>query len=79
MKPVQIYTGLIFYSFPAVENILYLIETPFNTYANRADSDQAALVRTACSRSINCLWKFKYDISDHPTLVDVTSYCLFNI
>ena len=26
---------------------LYLIETPFNTFANRADPDQAALVRAA--------------------------------
>ena len=26
---------------------LYLKETPFNTYANRADPDQAALVRAA--------------------------------
>ena len=25
----------------------YLIETPFNAFANRADSDQAALVRAA--------------------------------
>ena len=26
---------------------LYLIETPFNAYADRADQDQAALVRAA--------------------------------
>ena len=26
---------------------LYLIETPFNTFANRADPDQAALLRAA--------------------------------
>ena len=26
---------------------IYLIETPFNTFANRADPDQAALVRAA--------------------------------
>ena len=26
---------------------LYLIETPFNAFANRADPDQAALVRAA--------------------------------
>ena len=26
---------------------LYLIETPFSTFANRADSDQTALVRAA--------------------------------
>ena len=30
---------------------LYLMETPFNTFANRADSDQAALVRAAWSGS----------------------------
>ena len=28
---------------------LYLIEMPFNTFANRADPDQAALLRAACS------------------------------
>ena len=28
-------------------NLLTLIETPFNTFANRADPDQAALVRAA--------------------------------
>ena len=26
---------------------LYIIETPFNAFANRADPDQAALVRAA--------------------------------
>ena len=26
---------------------LYFIETPFNTFANRADPDQAALTRAA--------------------------------
>ena len=30
---------------------LYLIETPFNTFANRVDPDQAALVRAAWSGS----------------------------
>ena len=30
---------------------LYLIEKPFNTFANRADPDQAALVRAAGSVS----------------------------
>ena len=29
------------------ELTLYLIETPFNTFANRAEPDQAALVRAA--------------------------------
>ena len=32
--------------------ILDLIETPFNNFANRADPDQAALVRAALSGSI---------------------------
>ena len=32
--------------------ILYLIEMPFNTFANRADPDQAALVRAAWSGSM---------------------------
>ena len=31
--------------------ILYLIEMPFNAFANRADPDQAALVRAASSGS----------------------------
>ena len=30
-----------------VKLILYLIETPFNAFANRADPDQAALLRAA--------------------------------
>ena len=30
---------------------LYLIETPFNAFANRADPDQAASVRAALSGS----------------------------
>ena len=33
--------------FPEYYLILYLIETPFNAFANRADPDQAALVRAA--------------------------------
>ena len=52
---------------------LYLIETPFNTFANKADPDQAALVRAAWSGStLVCLWKniIRYD----PTLVDLTSH-----
>ena len=32
---------------------LYLIETPFDVFANRADPDQAALIRLLC-----CLWKY---------------------
>ena len=45
---------------------LYLIETPFNAFAKRADPDQAALIRVYSF----CLWK--HDISD-PTLVELTS------
>ena len=50
---------------------LYLIETPFNTFANRADPDQAALVDDSV-----CLWQ--YDISD-PIQVDLTSNFFDNI
>ena len=50
---------------------LYLIETPFNTFANRADPDQAALVDDSV-----CLWQ--YDISD-PIQVDLTSNFFTNI
>ena len=32
---------------PLLPLTLYLIETPFNAFANRADPDQAALVRAA--------------------------------
>ena len=42
---------------------IYLIETPFNTFANGADSDQAALTLFAYGNII------RYD----PTLVDLTS------
>ena len=47
---------------------LYLIE---NTFANRADPDQAALVDDSV-----CLWQ--YDISD-PIQVDLTSNFFTNI
>ena len=50
---------------------LYLIETPFNTFVNRADPDQAALVDDSV-----CLWQ--YDISD-PIQVDLTSNFFTNI
>ena len=33
---------------------LYLIETPFNTFANRADPDQAALVELP-DQGLHCL------------------------
>ena len=47
---------------------LYLIETPCNSFANREDPDQAALVRAARSGSTLFM---EYDISD-PTLVNLT-------
>ena len=54
----------------ASDTTLYLKEKPFNDFANRADLDQAALVRAACSGVYSvCSWK--YDISD-PTQVDLT-------
>ena len=64
---------------------LYLIEAHFNTFANRVDPDhtaltypdQTALVRAA-SLGFNLLVygnMIRYD----PTLVDLTSYFLFNI
>ena len=45
---------------------LYPIETPFDSFANRADPDQAALIRVYSV----CLWK--YDLAD-STLVDLAS------
>ena len=48
----------------------YLKETSFNVFANRADPNRAALVRTAWSGSTLLL--SKYDISD-PIQVDLTS------
>ena len=50
---------------------LYLIETPFNTFANRADPDHAALVRAA--RSESTLFAYENMIRYAPTLVDLTS------
>ena len=51
--------------------MLYLIETSFNTFANRADPDQAALLRVP-DQGLLCLLNgnmIRYD----PTLVDLTS------
>ena len=50
---------------------LYLLETPFNTFANRADADQAALTRAACTGSTQLAYRnmLRYD----PTLVDLAS------
>ena len=50
---------------------LYLIEMPFNNFANRADPDQAALVRAASSGST--LIANGDMIRYYPTLVDLTS------
>ena len=47
---------------------LYLIETPFNSFANRVDLDQAALTSCLIRVFSVCLWV--YDISD-PTFVDM--------
>ena len=49
--------------------ILYLIETPFDTFANRADPDQE--VRAA--RLGSTLFAYGYMIRYDPTLVDLTS------
>ena len=51
--------------------ILYLIEVPFDTFANRADPDQAALVRPVCSGS--SLFAYGNMIRYDPTPVDLTS------
>ena len=48
---------------------LNLMETRFNAFANRADQDQAALVRAAWSGST----LFAYGNISDPTLVDLTS------
>ena len=50
---------------------LYLIETPFCTFANRADPDQVALVKAARSRCT----QFAYGnmIRFDPTLVGLKS------
>ena len=54
MKPVQICKRPVFfgmYGDTISELTFYLIETPFNAFANRADPDQAALVRADWSGS----------------------------
>ena len=50
---------------------LYLIETPFNTFANRAAPDQAALTTAAWSGST--LFAYENMIRYNPTLVDLIS------
>ena len=47
---------------------LYLIERPFKAFANRADPDQAALVRSGST-----LFAYGNMIRCDPTLVDLTS------
>ena len=54
---------------------LYHIQTPFNTFANRADPDQAALVRAAWSYRSTLFACDNASRYDH-TLVDLTS-CFF--
>ena len=65
---------IIFYAshlHPIIVLILYLIETPFNSFANRADPDQTALVRAVWST----LFAYgKLIIYYGPTLVDLTSH-----
>ena len=50
---------------------LYLREMPFNTFAIRANPDQAALVR--CAWSGSTLFAFANKTRYDPTLVDLTS------
>ena len=50
---------------------LYLIETSFNTFANRAVPDQAVLVRAARSGSIG--FTHRNMLRYAPALVDLTS------
>ena len=49
----------------------YLIETPFNTFENRPDTDLASLTRVTCSGST--LFAYQNMIIYVPTLVDLTS------
>ena len=51
---------------------VYLIEASFDTLANRADPDQAALVSCLIRLFSVCLWKHDNNVPD-PTLVDLTS------
>ena len=50
---------------------LYLIEAPFDAFANWADPDQAALIRAAWSGST--LFAYGTMIRYDPTLVGLTS------
>ena len=55
--------------FPLFRHLtFYLIEKPLNTFANRADPGQAALVRAAWARST--LFAYGNMIRYDPTLVD---------
>ena len=50
----------------------YLMEPPLDTFANKADPNQAALVRAA--RSESTLFAYGNTIRYDPTLVDLTIY-----
>ena len=52
---------------------LYLTETRFKTFANRADPDQAALIRAALSGST--LFAYGNMMRYDPTIVNPTSLC----
>ena len=53
-------------SLKAITLTLYLIETPFNTFANRADPYMSVLVGAAWSGFTVCLWK--YDLYEYTKL-----------
>ena len=55
-----------------IGSTLYLIETPFNTFANRVDPDQAAL-KELPDQGLPCLIAYGNMIRNDPTLVDLTS------
>ena len=62
------------YKFPVYKGFiiaLYLNVMPIKNYANRADPDQAALIRAACSGST--LFPYRNMIRDDPAPVGLTS------
>ena len=62
-------------SFPGGKELtLYQIEKPFNTFANRADLDRAALIYTRAARSGSTLFAYGNLIRYNPTLVGLISY-----
>ena len=60
-----------------VLNLLQHIETHFNTFANRADPEEAALVRAA--RPGSTLFAYGYTIIYYHTLVDLARYFLLYV